>query len=173
MTRQKTGGGTATSTTTQTVRIAGVRTKLTTLAGKVTAAPALPLEWELQAAQVRALRAMPEYAHQFLLAGDMNAERRGPKARMVATASGMTPGEPDLRIYGQGGRLLLIENKVGRAPLTDSQKQRHPALASLDHPVTVLRAVTSEDAAAQAVTLVRMWLAANSIAEPVDATSAC
>lgn len=167
------GSKTATGrTATQTVRIAGVRTKLTTRAGKVTAAPALPLEWELQAAMVRALRSMPEYSHQFLLAADMNAERRGPKARMVATASGMTPGEPDLRIYGKGGRLLLIENKVGRAPLTDSQKQRHPALALLDHPVAVLRAVTCEDAAMQAVTLVRGWLTANANGDADSANDA-
>lgn len=103
------------STTTQTVRINGVRTLLTTRNGKVTSTPALPLEWELQAAQVRRLRNLPEYGKQFLLAGDMNSAKRGPKAQAQAVATGMTPGEPDLRIYLIGGRLASIENKVGKA----------------------------------------------------------
>lgn len=148
-------------TTTQTVRIKGVRTKITTRNGKVTATAALPLEWECQAAQVRALRAMPEYGKQFLLAADMNAERRGPRARVIAVASGMTAGEPDLRIYLANGALRMIENKVGRGPLSPAQIDRHAELAKLGHHVTVLRATTTEDAAAQAVALVRGWLVAN------------
>lgn len=151
----------ATSTRTQTVRIAGVRTKITTRNGRVTATAALPLEWECQAAQVKALRAMPEYGKQFLLAADMNAERRGPKARVIAVASGMTTGEADLRIYLAKGGLRMIENKVGNGRLSPAQIDRHAALAKLGHHVTVLRATTTEDAAAQAVALVRGWLAAN------------
>lgn len=148
-------------TTTQIVRINGVRTKLTTRNGKVTAKPALPEEWELQAAQVRALRKMPEYGKRFLLAGDQNAAKRGPKAQTQAIAAGLTPGEADVRIYLDNGRLRMIENKVGSASLTESQKVRHPALAKLGHVVTVLRSVTCEDAAAQAVALVIGWLAEN------------
>lgn len=156
---------TTTRTTSQTVRIAGVRTKITTRNGRVTATAALPLEWECQAAQVKALRAMPEYGAppqgQFLLAADMNAERRGPKARVIAIASGMTAGEPDLRIYLAKAGLRMIENKVGRGPLSPAQIDRHAALAKLGHHVTVLRFTTTEDAAAQAVALVRGWLVAN------------
>lgn len=148
----------AAKTTTQTVRVGGVRTVLTTTGGKVTAKPAAPLEWTLQAAQVRALRAMPEYGARFLLAGDMNAGKRGARAQAEATAAGLTPGEADLRIYMDGGRIGLIENKVGKAGLTESQKERHPRLAAIGHPVTVLRATTEEDAARQAVALVRGWL---------------
>lgn len=146
--------------TQQTVRIKGVRTIIRTSAsGKVTTKPALPKEWELQAAQVRALRSMPEYGKQFLMAGDQNAAKRGPRAQQEAIAAGMTPGEPDVRVYLAGGQIRLIENKVGRAQLTDSQKDRHPALAKLGHHVEVVRAVTEEDAARQAVDLVRSWLA--------------
>ena len=147
--------------TIQTVTIAGQRVRLTTRNGKVTAKRALPLEADCQAAQVRAMRAMPEYQHQFLLAADMNAERRGPRARQMALATGMTAGEPDLRIYGKGGRLLLIENKVGRGRLSPAQVERHAALERLGHTVTVLRAATTDDAAAQAVQMVRGWLAGN------------
>lgn len=160
-------------TTTQIVRIAGVRTKLTTRNGKVTAKPALPKEWELQAAQVRALRKMPEYGKRFLLAGDQNAAKRGPKAQVEAIAAGLTPGEADMRIYLDGGRLRMFENKVGGASLTESQKVRHPSLAKLGHEVTVLRAVTCEDAAAQAVSLVRGWLAENDNREELFSAVPC
>ncbi len=148
--------------TTQIVRINGARTKITTKAGKVTTALALPLEWELQAAQVRRLRSMPEYGKQFLLAGDMNSAKRGPKAQAQAIATGMTPGEPDLRIYLIGGRLASIENKVGKkGRLSPAQRDRHTALAKLGHIVEVVSATTEQDAADQAVALVLGWIAAN------------
>lgn len=161
---------------TQTTRINGKRVKITTKNGKVTTSAALPLESDLQAAQVQALRAMPEYvktdkeAHQaassgrpaFTFAADQNAARRGPKARSEALRTGMVAGEHDLRIYMTGGRLGLIENKVGRAPLQPSQKLRHPLLAALGFDrQAVIRAVTEDDAAAQAVATVRRWLADN------------
>lgn len=145
-------------TTTQTVKINGKRVRLTTRNGKVTAKPALPQEWELQAAQVRRLRAMPEYGKRFLFAGDQNAAKRGPRAQVQATAAGMTPGEPDVRIYLEGGRLGLIENKVGNGKLSPAQVERHAALGKLGHPVTVLRAVTEAEAADKAEALVRGWL---------------
>lgn len=144
----------------QTTRINGKRAVITTSAktGRVTVKEALPLEWELQAAQVRALRALPAYGRRFLLAGDMNASKRGPRAQAQDTATGMTSGEPDLRIYADGARLLLIENKVGKARLLPAQVARHAALAKLGHRVEVLRAVTPEDAAAQAVAMVLGFL---------------
>lgn len=132
---------------------------LTTRAGKVTTKPAPPKEWELQAAQVRRLRAMPEYGKRFLLAGDQNASKRGPRAQQEAIAAGLTPGEADLRIYIDGGRLRQIENKVGRAALTESQKDRHPKLAALGHHVEVVRADSETEAADKAEALVRGWLA--------------
>lgn len=148
-------------TTTQTVSINGVRTKITTKAGKVTTAPALPLEWELQAAQVRRLRSLPEYGKQFLLAGDMNSAKRGSKAQAQAIATGMTPGEPDLRIYLIGGRLASIENKVGKGRLSPAQRDRHAALAKLGHIVEVVSATSEQEAADQAVALVLGWIGTN------------
>lgn len=154
-------------TTSQTVRINGVRTKITTRNGKVTAKQALPLEWELQAAQVRRLRNLPEYGAQFILAADMNAERRGPKARTIAIASGMTAGEPDLRIYAQHSKLLLIENKVGTGRLSPAQVDRHAALTRLGFTVVVLRATSEDDAASQAVATVLGFIAANRTADKI------
>ncbi|TPM58994.1 VRR-NUC domain-containing protein [Mesorhizobium sp. B2-2-4] len=144
--------------TSQTVRINGARVRLVTTNGKVTTKPAPMLEEDMQAAMATALRKMPEYGKRFLFAGDMNAERRGHKARSKAVKTGMAAGEPDMRIYGEGGRLLLVENKVGNSSLTDSQERRHPALAVIGHPVTIVRATTPEDAAALVVELVRGWL---------------
>lgn len=167
----------ATKRTTQTTRIDGKRVRLVTTTSatgtKVKVVEPPPQEWELQAAQVRALRAMPEYAHnvadvlsgkgQFTLAGDQNAAKRGPTARAQALAAGLTAGEHDVRIYMIGGCLGLIENKVGQARLEASQIARHPLLSALGFDrQAVCRATTCEDAARQAVALVRGWLAANS-----------
>jgi hypothetical protein len=148
--------------TTQTTRLNGKRVILkTSAAGKVTITAALPLEWQLQASQVRALRNMPEYGKQFLLASGMEAGKRGSRATVEAQAAGMTAGNPDLTIYLPGGRVRMIENKVGAARLEESQRVRHPALAAIGHPVTIVRATTEADAAQQAVALVRGWLAGN------------
>lgn len=147
------------TTTTQTVRVNGKRTRLVTRGGKVTAKPALPLEWELQAAQVRRLRSLPGYGSEFLLAGDQNAAKRGARAATQALAAGMTAGEPDLRVYGLGGRLLLIENKVGAARPTQVQRDRHAALRRLGHDVRVVNATTEDEAADKAEAVVREWLA--------------
>lgn len=141
-------------TQTQTVRINGVRTKITTRNGHTTAAPALPLEHELQEAQVRRLRGMG-----VLFAGDQNAAKRGPKAQALAKATGMAPGEPDLRIYLPGGFCAFIENKVGNGRLSPAQVQRHADLHRLGFTVEVVRAVSEQEAADKAEALVRSWLA--------------
>lgn len=147
--------------TTQTARFNGRRVRLVTRNGRVTSTPATPLEWELQAAQVQALRAMPEHGKQFLFAGDQNSAKRGPRAQAIAVATGMVSGEPDVRVYLPAGRICHIENKVGNAKLSPAQVARHAALRALGHTVEVIRATTCEDAAAQAAALVRGWLAAN------------
>lgn len=115
-------------------------------------------EWRLQAAQVRRLRNMPEHGRLFLIAGDQNAARRGPRAAVEAQATGMTPGEPDLRVYLPEGRLGLIENKTLKGRLSPAQRDRHEALARLGHRVAVVKAATEADAADQAEALVRGWL---------------
>lgn len=149
----------------QTTRMNGKRVRIVTTTStsgtRVTVADAAPKEWECQAAQVRALRAMPEYGKRFLLAGDQNSAKRGPRAQMEAIAAGMTPGEADLRIYLDGGRLRMIENKVGRGRLSPAQVDRHAALTRIGHVVETVRADSTEEAAAKAVAIVRGWLAAN------------
>lgn len=150
------------TTTTQTVRIAGQRMRLTTRNGKVTAKPVGELEWKLQAAAVRALKTMPEYQRQFLLAGDMASGKRGPKAQMQALATGLTPGEPDLRLYLPEGRIAFIEYKTSAGRLSPAQRQRHADMARLGHTVEVVAATTEDECADKTVALVRGWLAGNS-----------
>lgn len=147
-----------TTTTTQTVRINGKRTRLVTRNGRVTAKVAPPLEHELQAAQVRRLRGMG-----VLFAGDQNAAKRGPKAQAIARATGMAPGEPDLRVYLAGGFCGFIENKVGNGRLSPAQVQRHADLRRLGFVVEVVRAMSEDEAADKAETVVRGWLADNEL----------
>lgn len=148
---------------TQTTRIDGKRvrivTSVTSQGTSVKVTDAEPKEWEGQAAQVRRLRSMPEYGRQFLLAGDQNSAKRGPRAQMEAIAAGMTPGEADLRLYLAGGQLRMIENKVGRGRLSPAQVERHAALKRLGFTVEVVRFDTVHEAADKAEALVRSWLA--------------
>jgi hypothetical protein len=173
---------------TVTVTVGGKRMVLTTRDGKVTAKPAPVLEWVLQAAAVRALRAMPEYAAgvdqvatspttspapqpcgAFTLAGDFNAGRRSMSESAKAKATGLVAGEHDLRIYLTGGRVALLEFKGVRTPVSAEQRARHALLAALGHTrQAIVRAATEGDAASQAVTLVRGWLAEGA-AEPAAA----
>lgn len=138
---------------TQTVRINGVRTRLVTRNGKVTAKPALPLESDLQAAQVRRLRGMG-----VLFAAGMEAGKRGPRAQAIAKATGMAPGEPDLRVYLPGGFCGFIENKVGNGRLSPAQVQRHADMRRLGFAVEVIRATSEQEAADKAEAVVRGWL---------------
>ncbi len=159
---------------TQTTRIDGARVRLVTDAnGKVTLKPAPIEEWLLQAAAVRALKAMPEYAARaddvasnnnagrvsFTLAGDMNGDYRSKRAAVKAKATGIAAGDPDLRLYLPNGTLRMIEYKNAEGRPTASQKERHPLLAALGFPVEIVKVKTEGEAASRTVELVRGWLA--------------
>ena len=140
------------------------RTKTTTLKNgtKVTRAVAGVLEWQLQAEAVRRLRAMPEFNKRFTFAGDMAAARRTRQGATIAKATGLTPGEHDLRIYLEGGILGLIEMKAGKGVVKPVQRDRHALLHRLGfHRQAIVKATTEADAAMQVVSIVRGWLAAN------------
>lgn len=145
----------------QTTTINGKRVRLFTAPGKATLIPAPELEWKLQAAQVRALRAMPEYGRQFLLVGGMEAGRRGRQEAVKAKATGLTAGHPDLTIFLPAGKVGMIENKNAEGRLSLAQRTRHAALAKIGHHVVVIKASTEAEAAERAVAQVRAWLAAN------------
>lgn len=143
---------------TKTVTIGGRRVKLTSNGRTTTAKPAPELEWRLQHAQVKALRAMPEYGTQFLLAAGMEAGKRGKLSATIAKATGLEPGEPDLKIYMTGARILFIENKAENGKLSKVQELRHDALRKLGHRIEVIKAATCEEAASLAVGMVRVAL---------------
>lgn len=117
------------------------------------------LEWVLQAAQIRALKAMPEYGRQFLLVGGMEAGRRSPQEAVRASATGLTAGHPDVTIFLLDGRCKFIENKGEKGRVSQVQKERHAALRAIGHDVVVVQASTPEEAAERGVALVRAWLA--------------
>lgn len=116
-------------------------------------------EYEIQAAAVRALRGLPEFGKRFTLAADMAAGKRGMQASVIAKATGLVPGEPDLRVYLDRGRLCMIEFKAGRGRESPEQIDRIALLDTLGFIVEVLKADTAEEGAAKAVALVRGWLA--------------
>lgn len=117
------------------------------------------LEWRVQAAAVRALRQLPEHGRRFTLAADMNAARRSPQQATKDKATGLTAGEPDLRVYLDRGRLYSLEFKGARGRLSPAQVERHALLRKLGFTVEVVKAATAEEGAERAVELVRGWLA--------------
>lgn len=131
------------------------------------------LEWKLQAAGVRRLRQMPGFlsempahgvlpADAFTLAGDFAAARRSPQEATKAKATGLTPGEHDIRLYLAGARLGLIEMKGAKTRLAPEQKDRHALLAALGFTLqAVVRASSEDEAATKVVGVVSGWLAAN------------
>jgi hypothetical protein len=121
-------------------------------------------EWEIQAEAVRRLKRLPGYGEvagpgvTFTLAGDFNAARRSRQESVKARATGIAAGEPDLRLYGRGGKLLLIEMKGPKTPVSADQRKRHALHRSLGFQVEVVRGKTIEQGASDVVELVQEWL---------------
>lgn len=125
----------------------------TKAAKKPKAAPR-PLEWQLQAAFVAECHKMQDEGFDFELAGDMNAGKRGKVAANIAKLTGMTAGEPDLRMYFSRGRLLLVEFKRPGGKLSEAQNTRHARLQALGFDVVTLWPADDDAARGQARTLV-------------------
>lgn len=135
------------------------------------------LEWVLQAASVRALKAEPGYGDEpapgvtFTIAGDFNASRRSAQESVKAKATGISAGEQDLRVYGERARLLLIEYKAEKGRLSPEQIKRHALHRFLGYTVVVIKEATPEAAAEQTLSVVRAFLAAGSATQPTDAAN--
>lgn len=95
-------------------------------------------EDDLQMAVVRHLR-----QNRILFAADFNAGKRNPGR---AKAMGLEAGEPDLRLYLPGARLVMVEMKTSRGALSKAQKERHALLRQAGYTVHVLKAHTPADA---------------------------
>lgn len=110
--------------------------------------------------QTHAVAALMKLARRapIAFAGDMGGSRRSPSERLWAKNTGLTAGEPDLRIYGPGGRILFVELKTTAGRLSPAQVARHALLAGLGHTVTTIHASTGEEAANLITQLVETWL---------------
>jgi len=141
-------------------RLAKTTTRLSngTSVTRTTIKPRAVQEWEIQAEAVRRLRAMPEFDRQFTLAGDMAAAKRSRQGSVIAKATGLVPGDPDLRIYLTGGRLCMIEFKAGKGRESTEQVDRIALLDTLGFTVEVVKAETADEGATRTVELVRKWL---------------
>ena len=115
-------------------------------------------EYEIQAEAVRRLRKMPEFDKRFTLAGDMAAGKRSRQGATIAKATGLVPGDPDLRLYLEGGRLCMIEFKAGKGRESTEQVDRIALLDTLGFTVVVVKANTAAEGAERTVELVQGWL---------------
>ena len=101
-------------------------------------------EWHIQAYIVQ-----ESHRAGHVFAAGMEGNDLSKSGRGKADATGRTAGEPDLRYYMPGGRLIMIELKLGESKLQKSQKKRIPILRDLGFEVHLVRAVTPEDGWAQ------------------------
>lgn len=134
--------------------------------------PATPREWRLQAAAVTALQRARMGGWPIRVAGDMNAARRTLRETGLAVATGMRAGEPDLRVYMPGARLLLIEYKRGKTGRASAgQIEAHAELTRLGFDVITLAPANEDEAAAQTLAEVSARLAMPIPPWPLDKTN--
>jgi hypothetical protein len=112
----------------------------------------------LQTHAVAALMKLQLSGCPILFAGDMAGSRRTPAEQLWAKATGLVPGEPDLRVYGPSGRTLFLELKTKSGQVSPEQLARHRAMRALGHQIEILRASTGDEAATRATELVQRWL---------------
>ena len=94
-------------------------------------------EHDLQVAVVQRLRRLD-----ILFAGDQNGLPTSKRQAALAKMAGMTAGEPDIRIYLPGGKIVFVEMKTIRGSVSAAQLQRHRDLAELGHFVYVVKEPT-------------------------------
>lgn len=122
---------------------------------KKTRKPKPKPEWKLQAAVVSDFHKMQDVGWQFEFAADMNAgKRNGARGKVT----GLTAGEPDLRLYFANATLKMIELKTGKGVLSDVQKERHAKLRDLGFEVVTVWSSSEECVVAQCRKLVVGWM---------------
>jgi len=103
-------------------------------------------EWRLQAEQVAELERLEALGHAFAYAAGLEGVPLTPKKRREMRAQGMKAGEPDLRFYFPGARLILLENKADGGSLSKDQRERHALLTRLGFEVRTRKMLTLEEA---------------------------
>jgi hypothetical protein len=117
-------------------------------------------EWRYQAAVIARLHKLEAEGLPFTCAGDMNRGKRSKRAQMEAKVTGMTGGEPDIRIYMIGGRLFSLELKTPKGSRSKVQRERHALLTKLGFEIITIAGKTPEELADAVEALVRERLAA-------------
>ena len=79
------------------------------------------------------------------VAGGMEGAAKSRSVAGMSKATGQAAGEPDLRIYINGGRLVFIELKLTSGRLSDVQTVYHEMLRGLGHMVFVVYAKSPVD----------------------------
>lgn len=111
-------------------------------------------EWRLQVEQVAECERLRALGHVFTYAAGLEGVPLTPKKRGEMRLQGMMAGEPDLRFYFPGPRLVLLENKADGGSLSKDQKARHALLRSLGFDVRVAKMKTTDEARAVILALV-------------------
>jgi hypothetical protein len=75
-------------------------------------------EWRYQAEVIARLHKLEDEGLPIACAGDMNRAKRSRRERMEAKVTGLTAGEPDVRVYVTGGRPISIELKTPNGRLS-------------------------------------------------------
>jgi hypothetical protein len=82
------------------------------------------LEWHLQAAMAQVLGRLERSGLDFTYAADQSGLSSSKGQAAIAKAAGMKEGEPDLRLYLPGPRLVLVEVKRGARAAKGGRKGR-------------------------------------------------
>lgn len=97
------------------------------------------LEWQIQAYIIQEAR---RAGYDNLVADREEAGKvRGARGK----AMGRRAGEPDMRLYLTGGRVVHIELKAENGVVSEEQEKRHSELMALGHKVHVVWAANPED----------------------------
>ncbi|UGX97380.1 hypothetical protein G6321_00020520 [Bradyrhizobium barranii subsp. barranii] len=115
-------------------------------------------EWRYQAEVIARLHKLEDDGLPIACAGDMNRAKRSRRERMEAKVTGLTAGEPDVRVYVTGGFLLSIELKTPKGSRSKDQKYRHKKLTDLGFTVITAKAPTPEELADEVERIVRSYL---------------
>ena len=115
-------------------------------------------EWKLQAAACADLDRRIADGAPFLFAGSLEGVKLNPYVAMMAKATGMKAGEPDLRLYFAHGRTVFAELKGENGKLNTDQKARIPILRALGFTVHVVFAASEDEMVARIAAIVEREL---------------
>lgn len=97
-------------------------------------------EWEVQA-----YIATQSHRAELIFAAGMEGASKSKAGGAKAKATGQAAGEPDLRYYFNGAKVVFIELKMPKGKLNDAQEKRIPILRAMGFPVHMVFAKSPAD----------------------------